>query len=296
MRVDYDRISDRVLLVRGSPNTLIYKDDGGECYVIDPGYSKKRAKGINKLLEKCGRIEIILTHYHSDHSRAVEWVRHDSVSASSIDSCIMRSPQNLNQLTYGYPFSRESEDVLIKPVPISIDKVFSEGVLGEGIEALPLPGHTMGHMGIVIESTILYAGDSFFGERVLEKYKIPYHQNLIRATETLGFLKERTQSFKLVIPGHGVPLQPHKAKNIIEMNIRRNEEITNLVLKELSNKATSLEELTTSLERLFRVEKSIPTRLLNEVTVKGILSGLREEGRIEPIIMDGKVVWKAKKA
>jgi glyoxylase-like metal-dependent hydrolase (beta-lactamase superfamily II) len=263
MVVEYEWISDRVLFVRGSPNTLIYKDSSGECYVIDPGYRKRRAKGINKLLENCERVNIVLTHYHSDHTRAIEWVRHENVLASSIDSCIMSCPQNLNQLTYGYPFSEKSEEVLINPVALTVDKVFSEGDIGRKMKALPLPGHTMGHTGIVIGSEILYAGDSFFGERVLEKYKIPYHQNLVLATETLQLLEKRIESYKLIIPGHGTPLKPSEAKSIIEKNIRRNKEVIDFVLNKLSDNPVTPEELTVYLEKSYNVEKNISTKSQN---------------------------------
>ena len=62
----------------------------------------------------------------------------------------------------------------VLPGPTNIGLVEGEGGVLEGMAIFALPGHFFGMIGVLTDDGVLYLGDCMFGERTLEKYKIPF--------------------------------------------------------------------------------------------------------------------------
>lgn len=124
---------------------IIYHNEGGECYVIDPGDGAGEFLGYideHKLRVKA----VLLTHHHPDHTGAVSGI----VSAK------------------GCPVFIHEDDLEMYGRPAVIlhdgDKLELEG---EGIRVISTPGHTKGSVCYYIdESNVALTGDTLFDTEV----------------------------------------------------------------------------------------------------------------------------------
>ncbi len=286
------RISENTFLVKGSPSTIIhYNNRDRECIIIDPGYQKKRIKSIQKQLDnKCENTRVILTHYHADHTQAVLWMNIEEVIAPVKDAGIMQTPRVIHHLTYGYPFTNKDDIVMIKPESIKPTITIDPPLKENKIEYIELTGHTIGQIGVIIDSNIFYTADAFFGEKILEVYKIPYHQLLMIATETLEKIMDEAQEY-IIVPSHGPIVKGTASIELIEKNIKRNKEIIDNIINSL-HQPRGINEIAMILHKKYRLTPSLFSLLLAENTVRGIITDLKNKGIIKPIITEKGVLWK----
>lgn len=121
---------------------IIYQRDGGDCYIIDPGYRPKvfiefvMQHGLNL----CG---ILLTHHHYDHVGAVERIK------KSFDCPVYLHTNDCD--LYG------------KPVDVYLEDGDIIDLEGESIAAINTPGHTKGSVCFFSEkSKVCFTGDTVF--------------------------------------------------------------------------------------------------------------------------------------
>ena len=121
---------------------IIYQKEGGDCYVIDPGYAPdKFIKFIDE--NKLNVIGILLTHHHYDHVGAVKKIK-------EIKGC---------------PVYLHRKD--LKMYKAQVDAVMEDGDIimleDETIKVLHTPGHTEGGVCFFSEeSKLVFTGDTIF--------------------------------------------------------------------------------------------------------------------------------------
>ncbi len=121
---------------------VIYHEDGGDCYVIDPGYG---ARAIADVIRKHSLKPkgILLTHHHYDHVGAVKKLNAEF-------SC----PVYLH---------RADCDMYKKPVDVYMEDGDVIDLDGESIKVISTPGHTKGSVCFLSEaSRIVFTGDTVF--------------------------------------------------------------------------------------------------------------------------------------
>ncbi len=121
---------------------VLYQQEGGSCYVVDPGYSSKTfIKYIEDM--KLDIKGILLTHYHSDHVGAVR-------KLSDHFDC----PVALH---------RGDMDLYRDPVDIPLEDGMTFDLEGETITVVHTPGHTSGSVCFYSEkSKLAFTGDTIF--------------------------------------------------------------------------------------------------------------------------------------
>lgn len=121
---------------------VIYRREGGSCYIIDPGYEP--GNFINFVREKTLQpLGIIATHLHHDHTGAAEAVRdalNCPVLMHTFDAAVYRG---------------------------IVDRVLEDGDVlkldGEELKVLLTSGHTKGSICLMDEkSRICFTGDTIF--------------------------------------------------------------------------------------------------------------------------------------
>jgi hydroxyacylglutathione hydrolase len=121
---------------------IVYQNDGGHCYVIDPGYNaEKFAEKIKASNLKVNGI--VLTHHHYDHTGAVE---------------------KLSQLTDSPIYMHWGDLEMYRgTVHHTLEDSATLDLEGEGIVVYHTPGHTEGSVCFYSEeSKMVFTGDTIF--------------------------------------------------------------------------------------------------------------------------------------
>ncbi len=282
----FRKIGKGLLVLPGSPSTLLVPTDQG-YYVIDPGSKADRVEAIQQAGDVRG---VLLTHMHSDHVLAAENLSsREGVYAPFLEACGVESEKLRRAMIFGGS-APEGLVYHVKAVPVKVDRPFRLPFKVEGIEAIPLPGHTYGQVGFATEDGVLYAADSFFGDKLLENAVIPYYMDYQLALETLRTLRERARSYRKLIPSHGPVVEGKRAEDLLEMNIRALERVKDLVIKHL-DRPRGAESITYKILKDSGKEPNPSSIILSTVTVKSVLSYLYQEGKVDVKPSEEGLLW-----
>jgi glyoxylase-like metal-dependent hydrolase (beta-lactamase superfamily II) len=284
------KIRERTYLIKGSPNTLLYEGDD-KIFVIDPGSEPERGKLIvNEIAQnfKNKELAVLLTHSHSDHVAALATINQDVapyISEQEVSSLI--DIKTRKALTYS---SSMPSNILYRFVDFSPRRftVFKLESKIEKIEAIDLRGHSLGHAGFLTSDGVLYAGDSFFGDKLISAVGVPYYLNYEDAVSSLNKLKEIVRKDFVIVMAHGPVMKYKEALNVLDMNIKLMEEIKEKVL---NFSGLTAEEITYKLLKGANVSITESSLVLSGVTIKSILGYLAREGFLQTKVDERGIVW-----
>ncbi|ASI99556.1 MBL fold metallo-hydrolase [Thermococcus celer] len=287
------KLGDSAYLYPGSPSTLV-KVFEGNAVIVDPGHGKGRHKDLKRETKKLG-VKIaaqLATHGHADHVAVAS--RLDApLFIHRFEFSIAESPLNREILTFG---SKAPEGFLAFQFPgeVRAHAVFEWGDELFGLKAVSLNGHSPGMTGFLDgENGLIYAGDSFFGERVVESVGLPYLVDPELFKDSIKELQNYAEKGLLLIPSHGRAVRGEEAIELLDFNIKRVEEVGELI-PELLKRPMGIDELTFRITVHYGVEPT-PRRLaLNLVPMRAFIAELYNEGRIEALVENG-LKWKARR-
>jgi len=290
-----DKINEKTIHVRGSPSTLIYL--GEEAYLIDPGHGSKRAKTLRKILNKLGNDSavVILTHYHSDHVNllAGDKLPVSRIVSSNVDRPGIEYPIYRVGMTFGLPVNEELDLLMYEPRPVTVDEglEYKDTYYGD-LKIYALPGHTPGHIGVLTPDGVFYAGDLVFGDKVLERYPVPYHLEPCISYDSIKKLESLYENglVKVLVPGHGPVVKGDAIKNMIGANLESISKFKNKVLELLANKDLTMDDLVGFFIK--GRELSPGLYMLASNSLKGMLTCLLKEKRVEAFIEENKLYWR----
>ncbi|MDI3475983.1 MAG: hypothetical protein PWQ79_1378 [Thermococcaceae archaeon] len=287
------KLDEGVYLYPGSPGTLIKVLDD-EAVIIDPGHGGGRHKDLKREIRKLGvKLKAQLaTHGHADHVAVAP--RLDApLFMHRFEFSIAESPLNRELLTFG---SKAPRGFLVFQFPeeVRVHAVFEWGDELFGMETIQLSGHSPGMTGFVDnENSLLYAGDSFFGERVINSVGLPYLVDLGLYKASIKELQNYAENGYLLIPSHGKPVKGEEALNLLNFNLARVEETESLIL-EFLEKPMSMAELAFRVMKHYGVEATPQKLALNLVPVRAFIAELYNEGKIEALVDNG-LRWKIRR-
>ncbi len=136
---------------------LLYREDGGEAIIIDPG-SRELRNVLQHVSEHGLKVTTcLLTHGHYDHICGIEKVRElgAEVYADEHEVELMENEEMNVSLKFHRPYTA------------SPDKTFTDGDIlsfaGIDLEVIETPGHTEGCVCFYLrEENVLFTGDTLF--------------------------------------------------------------------------------------------------------------------------------------
>ncbi|HIE23598.1 MAG TPA: MBL fold metallo-hydrolase [Candidatus Korarchaeota archaeon] len=291
--MELKKLGKGALLAPGSPGTLILSFEA-EVWIVDPGSRPQRGEELARRLGKGKRVQILITHSHSDHLAAIPKLVEFTgakVICPSLESCSARNAEIRKAMGFG---AKRSER-LTKVAPalsVKVDEIFDPPCRLGSLEAVPLPGHSFGHVGYLTEDGLLYAGDAFFGDKLLRSVVIPYFIDYETSLETIRTLLEEARDYRKIVPSHGPVCEGKKAEDMLKANLNALENLPKKVMKFLERGPVSAEGLTARVLLEAGANIGVSSLLISSVTIKSLLSYMLDMGEVEPIATESGILWK----
>jgi glyoxylase-like metal-dependent hydrolase (beta-lactamase superfamily II) len=287
------KLGDSTYLYPGSPSTMVVPS-GGKAVLIDPGHGKGRHKDLRRETRKLD-VEIkaqLATHGHADHIAVAP--RIDApLFIHRYEFSIAESPLNRELLTFG---SKAPRGFLVFQFlkEVKVHAVFEWGDELFGLRAIKLNGHSPGMTGFLHEGDgVLYAGDAFFGSRLIDSVGIPYLVDPGLFKTSINELQNYAKKGFLLIPSHGKPVKGEEAMKLLDYNASRVNDVESLIL-ELLRKPMGVDELAFRIMRHYGVEITPQKLALNLVPVRAFIAELYNEERIEAVVEEG-IKWRIRR-
>ncbi len=290
-------ITDRVGFFPGHVNIGIVIGKTG-AILIDSGLDTQTAKKIKKGLDAIAQplCAIIQTHAHADHFGGNAYLLgcwpEAQVYAPPLEEAIIRYPilepiylnmgaEPLADLRNKFLLAQASRVDHLLPLEdvVQID--------GMEFSILSLPGHSWQQVGVVCEN-ICFAADSYLGEEVLEKHKLPF---LVDAHETLlSLTKLRETNYSGYLPGHGPYIT--SVINSVQKNIEWHQRIYSVLEEILEEEHTLENALALLCERLHICIENASSFVLFRTAFMGYLVGLQKEERVVFRFAQNRWLWR----
>lgn len=207
--MEFQRINETCSYFHG-PVNIGYIQQKDEGMLIDAGIDKATMKKVIKQLkqQELPLTHLFITHAHSDHFGGAYYLQQQQdvyTIAPVLEEAIMRYPVLEPLYLFGGndPLP-ELRNKFLEGNPIRIDQVIDEGnhhIDRFTFDAFTLPGHSYNQLAIRVHE-VLFAGDSYFSSKQLNKHKIPFLTDANLAIESL--MKLKTIPCDGAVPGHGV--------------------------------------------------------------------------------------------
>jgi len=269
----------------------IYKpDDSENVYLIDSGNDGRIAKRALRTINERGWCvkAIFNTHCHADHvgGNAYFQEQTDCVAyVPDIDCAAVNFPILNSIMLYGsYPTKELANKFYMADQ--SVATPLSEAVMPEGLECIPLYGHTLGMVGYKTCDGVLFIADSVASPIVLEKYKVTYLVDVVGYLETLEKLEGMDGT--VYVPSHGETTEDIRA--LTEVNREYVLKVTEDII-DFCSEPRMLDEVTKHFFDNNDVIFNMMQAALIGSTVRSYLSYLKESGRIDMVYIDNCIKW-----
>jgi glyoxylase-like metal-dependent hydrolase (beta-lactamase superfamily II) len=214
-----------------------------------------------------------------------------SVYAPAFEAAILQNPYF--EPVYLFNGAKPLNELLSKWLlakPSKVDAELRDGLLelvGETLQIIDTSGHAHIHKSVLIDG-VLIAADAVFGNAVLEKYPLPFGQDIGKQIESAK--KLIALDIKTILPGHGEPSADIAA--LVRANLNAFENAAQTIKAACTSLSTE-NVLKQVCKTLTITMTDLPRYYLNLCVVSAYLSYLRETGQIEVRLEDNQVLWQA---
>lgn len=265
----------------------------GEAIAIDTGLDDGAARRLLKSLEAAGLrlTAIVNTHSHADHCGGNAFLKRRTgvpIYAPPTEAAFIQQPVLEPSYFFGAaPFRDVAGRWLMAP-PSPVDHLLGERarIAGVEFECVPLPGHSIGQIGVATPE-VLWCADALMSEEILEKYKLMYVYDPETHRRTL---EEMRRAPRALTAGAHFPPRTDPMP-LIEANLRNLDDTEAAILEALDGPVTT-EEVVARVCRGLGLTLTAELYLLNASAVKGHLSALHRRGRVRFCVEDYRPVWR----
>ena len=234
---------------------------------------------------------LAITHGHADHFSVAYRLRAAGarVAAARDDASLVENPDiNIRGM---FSWARPGDMMttrLFQGVPCEVDE-YLEDFSDERARVVPLPGHTMGHSGLLTRDGVLFTGDALYLRDLWDRHPLPYAIDPGMTATSLETIRATTCDW--VVPGHGRPVTREAAEEHIDYHLSQIREIESLLLQGLAAGKTT-EQAVALISRERGIVENPASYWLAVTTVKGFLGELLNKGLVEFYVSEHAGWWK----
>ena len=269
----------------------IYKINDNDVYLIDSGNDKEAGRKIMKLLtaNNWNLIGIINTHSNADHVGGNNFLQQRTnckIISTDIENTFSENPILESSFLYGgYPCKELRNKFLMAEPSKTTDNIIN--YLPDGLEYIHLGGHYFDMVGIKTSDDIYFLADCLFGDNIINKYHFSFIYDVKKFLDTLDTVEQLNG--KLFIPAHADTTTD--IKPLVRINRNKVYEIINHILL-ICNNPISFEDILKQLFDLYDLTINFNQYVLVGSTIRSYLSYLYDDGKIEVVFCDNRLLWK----
>jgi glyoxylase-like metal-dependent hydrolase (beta-lactamase superfamily II) len=285
------KVSDRVYYIDMPSKVGIVLLGGTDAALIDSGNNKEAGRKILKILNANGWTlkSIFNTHFHADHIGGNSYLQKQTgckIYVPDTELSFVRHPILEPAYLFGGNPPAELRHKFMMAAE-SVAEPLSDDVLPEGMEIIPLPGHSFEMVGFKIDGAAFIA-DCLASEATLDKYKLVFLGDVGQYLKTLETVKEMRE--ELFIPSHAQPTSD--ISQLVQKNIDATMQICEVVL-EICEHRICFEDILKKIFDRYGLVMNFEQYALIGSTVKCYLTYLKETERLTAEVADNKIVYKA---
>ncbi len=210
-------------------NVGIFDMGNGEVLLVDTCDHPRMIRGLDRLLgAKNLRVKTVInTHCHVDHIAGNKYFFDKyacKILAPKGESFFVEYPDLEAKFYYAGIDTDKSRNPFFMVEP-SVPEVITPENTPEGVEIIPLPGHSFDMVGVRTSDDVVFLADAILSKRTWDEHKLPFFYNVNAALLTLEEIKN--MSGKLFVPAHDAPTE--NVAELAEYNIMRMKERKELI-------------------------------------------------------------------
>lgn len=290
------RLSEHVYYLPGAVNSALVVGEGEGAVIVDTGGDKEAGRRLKRACEQLQvtPVAILNTHAHADHYGGNDFLVRAfgvPVYAPPFEASIIEAPYL--EPVYLFGGAKPPQELLNKWLmakPCEVMHRLEPGVLelaGLELEIIDTSGHAHTHVAVRV-GDVLIAADAVFGGAVLDKYPLPFGQDI--GAQRASAERVGACGCRIVLPGHGDPTEDAAA--LAEANLRAFTRAATAVRAAADGGGTEA-VLKGTADALGLDMRDLPRYYLNLCVVSAYLSYLREVGEVTLNLGNNHVAWQA---
>ena len=284
-------VTENSYYVQSPAKIGLVKLGGAEVCLIDSGNDKDAGRKVRQILDAQGwkLTAIYNTHSNADHIGGNKYLQVQTgcrIYAPGIEQAFTQYPVLEPSFLYGgYPCKDLRHKFLMAQG--SGAEPLTPGVLPEGFEIIPLPGHFFDMVGYRTPDGVVYLADCLSSRETLDKYQIGFIYDVAAYLDTLE--KVKTLTARMFVPAHAPAAE--EIADLAQYNIDKVWEIAGRIL-ELCGEPLCFETILQRLFAAYQLTMDFQQYVLVGSTVRSYLSWLKDTGKLSAAFEDNLLLWR----
>ena len=284
------KVSNNSYYVNCPAKIGLYVNEDNSVYLIDSGNDKEAGRKVRQILDKNGwTLKAILnTHSNADHIGGNKYLQAQTgckIFAPGIEADFTRHPILEPSFLYGgYPCKDLRHKFLLAQESEAMDITAPD--FPREIEVLPLPGHFFDMVGYRMPDGIIFLADCISSAATLEKYRVGYIYDVKAYLETLDYIE--TLTAPMFVPAHTEAVED--IHELAELNRQVVLEIIDKLLN-ICVEPVCFEDILKQVFDDYGLVMNMEQYCLVGNTVKSYLSYLKDDGRMNAVFENNRLLW-----
>ena len=264
---------------------------GAEVCLIDSGNDKDAGRKVRQILDAQGwkLTAIYNTHSNADHIGGNKYLQGQTgcrIYAPGIEQAFTQYPVLEPSFLYGGCPCKDLRHKFLMAQGSGAEPL-TPGVLPEGFELIPLPGHFFDMVGYRTPDGVVYLADCLSSRETLDKYQIGFIYDVAAYLDTLE--KVKTLTARMFVPAHAPAAE--EIADLAQYNIDKVWEIAGRIL-ELCGEPLCFETILQRLFAAYQLTMDFQQYVLVGSTVRSYLSWLKDTGKLSAAFEDNLLLWR----